>query len=68
MEECVRLTNQQLAGPANNSVVARNKSVYQLRNLGTIKQRKRAKNEEADSGAAEMVMRILRMRYVLPLH
>jgi hypothetical protein len=62
MEECVRLTNQQLAGPTNVKGVVRSKSVYQQRNLGTIRQRKQEKNEDADTGAAEMVMRILRMR------
>ena len=62
MEECVRLTNQQLTAPVASKGVARSKSVYQQRNLGTIRERKREKNEDADSGAAEMVMRILRMR------
>lgn len=62
MEECVHLTNQQLARPVDLKGVARSKSVYQQRNLGTIRERKKEKIEEADSGAAEMVMRILRMR------
>lgn len=62
MTESVRLTNAQLTNPVNTKAVARSKSVYQQRNLGTIRQRKQEKNEEADSGAAEMVMRILRMR------
>ena len=64
MEECVRLTNMQLTGPANSKGMARSKSVYQQRNLGTIRERKKEKNEDADTGAAEMVMRILRMRSV----
>lgn len=62
MEECVRLTNLQLTGPTNAKGIARSKSVYQQRNLGTIKEHKKEKNEDADTGAAEMVMRILRMR------
>lgn len=62
MEECVRLTNQQLTTPISGKGIARSKSVYQQRNLGTIRERKKEKNEEADTGAAEMVMRILRMR------
>lgn len=64
MEESVRLTNEQLKASAKASGATRSKSVYQQRNLGTIRQRKKEKHEEADSGAAEMVMRILRMRSV----
>lgn len=62
MEESVRLTNQQMAMEASKASMTRSKSVYQQRNLGTIKQRKQEKHEDSDSGAAEMVMRILRMR------
>ena len=62
MEECVRLTNQQLTSAPSAKGMARSKSVYQQRNLGTIRERKKEKNEDADTGAAEMVMRILRMR------
>lgn len=62
MEESVRLTNEQLKASAKANGAARSKSVYQQRNLGTIRARKQEKHDEADSGAAEMVMRILRMR------
>lgn len=64
MEESVRLTNEQLKASSKAGGAIRSKSVYQQRNLGTIKKRKQEKHEEADSGAAEMVMRILRMRCV----
>lgn len=60
MEECVRAMQQSLreAVPVKKRV----KSVYNQRNLGTIKERKKEKQEkEVSSG--ETIMRILRMRY-----
>lgn len=63
MEECVRMMQQTLR--AAPSVKKRAKSVYSQRNLGTIKDRKREKKQqekEIDNG--EIIMRILRMRYV----
>ena len=62
--ECNRALNQMLT--SSNSVkrgMTRSKSVYQQRNLGTIRQRKSDKRQEKDVGSAEMMMRILRMRY-----
>lgn len=62
MEECVRAMQQSLreAVPVKKRV----KSVYQQRNLGTIKERKKEKQEkEVFNG--ETIMRILRMRYVM---
>jgi len=59
MEECVRAMQQSLreAVPVKKRV----KSVYNQRNLGTIKERKKEKQEkEVFSG--ETIMRILRMR------
>lgn len=46
------------------SMKKRAKSVYQQRNLGTIKQRKKVKQEEKEVGNGETIMRILRMRHV----
>jgi hypothetical protein len=40
----------------------RAKSVYQQRNLGTIKDRKREKSKQAENSNGEVIMRILRMR------
>ena len=49
---------------ASPSIKKRAKSVYSQRNLGTIKDRKREKKEEKEVGSGEIIMRILRMRYV----
>ena len=54
---------QQTLGVAP-SVKRRAKSVYQQRNLGTIRERKKEKRKEKEAGSAETIMRILRMRYV----
>ena len=62
MEECVRMMQQTLR--ASPSIKKRAKSVYSQRNLGTIKDRKREKKEEKEVGSGEIIMRILRMRYV----
>ncbi len=64
MEECVRAMQQTLRGAP--SIKKRAKTVYSQRNLGTIKNRKREKKEEKEVGGGETIMRILRMRYVLP--
>ena len=40
----------------------RAKSVYQQRNLGTIRERKKEKRQEKDVTSGEIIMRILRMR------
>ncbi|KAG2363618.1 hypothetical protein BDR07DRAFT_1375660 [Suillus spraguei] len=53
MEECVRE-----AVPVKKRV----KSVYNQRNLGTIKERKKVKKEEKEVSNGETIMRILRMR------
>ena len=59
MEECVRAMQQSLRESV--PVKKRVKSVYHQRNLGTIKERKKEKQEkEVFSG--ETIIRILRMR------
>ena len=44
------------------TIKKRVKSVYQQRNLGTIRERKKEKKKEAESGSEETILRILRMR------
>ena len=46
------------------SMKKRAKSVYNQRNLGTIKERKKEKKQEAESASEQIIMRILRMRCV----
>ncbi|KAK1226000.1 hypothetical protein PQX77_000667 [Marasmius sp. AFHP31] len=60
MEECVRMMQQSLR--ASPSMVTRAKSVYQQRNLGTIKKRKKEKQEEKEVTNGQTIMQILRMR------
>jgi hypothetical protein len=60
MEECVRMMQQTLR--AAPSFKKRAKSVYQQRNLGTIRERKKEKQQEKDVTSEEIIMRILRMR------
>ncbi|KAJ7075669.1 hypothetical protein B0H15DRAFT_1026978 [Mycena belliarum] len=60
MEECVRMMQQSLRSSPGTK--KRAKSVYQQRNLGTIKNRKKEKREEKDLSNGETIMRILRMR------
>ena len=60
MEECVRMMQQSLR--AEPSIKKRAKSVYQQRNLGTIRDRKKEKKQEKEVSNGETVMRILRMR------
>ncbi|EJD43871.1 hypothetical protein AURDEDRAFT_145221 [Auricularia subglabra TFB-10046 SS5] len=60
MEECVRMMQQNLR--VEPTVKKRAKSVYQQRNLGTIKDRKREKRKQQEPASGEMIMRILRMR------
>ena len=66
MEECVRAMQQSLreAVPVKKRV----KSVYNQRNLGTIKERKKVKNQEKETSSGEIILRILRMRYGTLLH
>ncbi|KAF9449075.1 hypothetical protein P691DRAFT_774923 [Macrolepiota fuliginosa MF-IS2] len=60
MEECVRMMQQSLRqAPA---IKKRAKSVYQQRNLGTIKERKKEKKQEPEPTSEQTIMRILRMR------
>ena len=49
------------------SIKKRAKSVYQQRNLGTIKNRKKEKQQEKEKDVSngETILRILRMRYVV---
>jgi hypothetical protein len=63
MEECVRMMQQNLRSAP--TIKQRAKSVKAQRNLGTIKDRKREKRKETESSNGEIIMRILRMRYVL---
>ncbi|KAJ7468448.1 hypothetical protein FB451DRAFT_373271 [Mycena latifolia] len=60
MEECVRMMQQSLR--SSPTMKKRAKSVYQQRNLGTIKERKKEKREEKEVSNGETIMRILRMR------
>ncbi|KAJ7054762.1 hypothetical protein C8F01DRAFT_1148844 [Mycena amicta] len=60
MEECVRMMQQSLR--SSSTTKRRVKSVYQQRNLGTIKERKKEKREEKEVSNGETIMRILRMR------
>ncbi|KZV65898.1 hypothetical protein PENSPDRAFT_655387 [Peniophora sp. CONT] len=60
MEECVRMMQQTLR--AAPTIKKRAKSVYQQRNLGTIKDRKREKKQEKEVNNGETILRILRMR------
>ncbi|KAG7087446.1 hypothetical protein E1B28_013412 [Marasmius oreades] len=60
MEECVRMMQQSLR--SSPSTVTRAKSVYQQRNLGTIKKRKKEKQEEKEVTNGQTIMQILRMR------
>ncbi|KAI5990422.1 hypothetical protein EDD15DRAFT_2280125 [Pisolithus albus] len=60
MEECVRAMQQSLreAVPVKKRV----KTVYNQRNLGTIKERKKEKKQEKETTSGEVILRILRMR------
>ncbi|EGN94917.1 hypothetical protein SERLA73DRAFT_171280 [Serpula lacrymans var. lacrymans S7.3] len=60
MEECVRMMQQSLRETV--PVKKRVKSVYNQRNLGTIKERKKEKKQEKEVSNGETIMRILRMR------
>ncbi|TBU31295.1 hypothetical protein BD311DRAFT_753003 [Dichomitus squalens] len=62
MEECVRMMQHSLR--AAPSIKKRAKSVYQQRNLGTIKNRKKEKQQEKEKDVSngETILRILRMR------
>ena len=44
------------------TIKKRAKSVYNQRNLGTIKERKKEKNKESDTSSDQTILRILRMR------
>ena len=63
MEECVRMMQQSLRSAP--STKKRAKSVYSQRNLGTIKERKKEKQQETEVTSEQTIMRILRMRYVM---
>jgi len=61
MEECVRLMQHTLR--AAPTMKKRAKSVYQSKSLGTIKDRKKKKQESNKEGSnGETILRILRMR------
>ncbi|THU97847.1 hypothetical protein K435DRAFT_828529 [Dendrothele bispora CBS 962.96] len=61
MEECVRMMQQSLRSSAG-TITKRTKSVYQQRNLGTIKERKKEKKQEKEVTNGQTIMQILRMR------
>jgi hypothetical protein len=61
MEECVRMMQQSLRSAPTLRKKA--KTVYNQRNLGTIKDKKRQKREAKDVSSGDVIMRILRMRY-----
>lgn len=63
MEECVRAMQDNLRSAAGT--MRRAKSVYTQNSLGTIKQRKREKKKQSKNNNSDIIMRILRMRYVL---
>ncbi|KAG8934303.1 hypothetical protein FRC01_003816 [Tulasnella sp. 417] len=63
MEEAVRLMQQTIR--AAPTVKKRAKTVYSQRNLGTIRDRKREKKQEALGSSGDMILRVLRMRWVL---
>ena len=64
MEECVKMMQQSL-GADSTFVKKRAKSVYSQRNLGTIRERKKERKQEKEvAGGEEIILRILRMRYV----
>lgn len=46
--------------------LSRTKSVYAQRNLKTIKEAKKEKAKDAEASGAAVILRILRMRFVLP--
>ena len=58
----MRMMQQQLQKAT--TVKKRAKTVYSQRNLGTIKDRKREKREQKEGTSGEIIMRILRMRWV----
>lgn len=63
MEECVRMMQQTLRSAP--TMKKRAKSVYQQRNLGTIRERKKEKKQESEGSSDQTILRILRMRWVV---
>jgi hypothetical protein len=63
MEECIRMMQQSLREAPTLRKKA--KTVYNQRNLGTIRQKKREKKQAKDVSNGDVILRILRMRYVL---
>lgn len=64
-QQCVRDSQASLR---KAGTMRRAKSVFHSKNLGTIKQKKKEKQkkgEEGNAGNADIIMRILRMRFVL---
>ncbi|KAF8654738.1 hypothetical protein AX16_003393 [Volvariella volvacea WC 439] len=60
MEECIRMMQQSLQSAP--TMKKRAKSVYNQRNLGTIRERKKEKQQEKEIPNGETILRILRMR------
>lgn len=46
----------------SDSLLGRSKSVYQQRNLGTIRARKIEKKQTTSSSSGEMILRVLRLQ------
>ncbi|GAA6017851.1 hypothetical protein JCM8202_006173 [Rhodotorula sphaerocarpa] len=61
MRASVEVLQRQLKN-RSNSLAARRKTVYAQRNLGTIRERKKKKQETLVTSSGEMILRILRMR------
>jgi len=65
MEEYVRLMQNMLR--STSTIKKRVKSVYHSKNLGTIKNRKKEKQQTTEDSNGEIILRILRMRYLIGL-
>nr|CRX79212.1 hypothetical protein ls5931a1_00048 [Leucosporidium scottii] len=61
MEEAVKLMQKQLLNRSDSISLGRSKSVYQQRNLGTIRARKIEKKQSTSSTSGEMILRVLRL-------
>lgn len=59
-----RIVQRQLKN-RNHSIAVRRKTVLAQRNLGTIRERKKKKQETLVTSSGEMILRILRMRCVV---
>jgi magnesium-transporting ATPase (P-type) len=60
MEECIRMMQQSLR--AAPTLRKKAKTVYNQRNLGTIREKKKEKKQAKEVSSGDVIMRILRMR------